>query len=222
MDLTFVVGFDGWVEDLERFHASAVEHLHADWELVVVDNPVDAAGSELIGSLDRVRHVPLRDAVGYGAGRNIGLRKSRGRIVCVVDTSVEIEGDLELGGIFADPEVGLIGRWGVVVEGDHHFVPSQGPDVDGVEGYFIAMRRADLSRTGLFDPKFRFYRNADIDFSFQVRDAGLRTIVDATLPIARHEHRLWENTPERDDLSRKNFGRFRQHWGNRPDLITHR
>jgi hypothetical protein len=74
----------------------------------------------------------------------------------------------------------------------------------------------------LFDPKFKWYRNADLDFSFRVRDAGLKTVVDHTLPLERHEHRLWENTPEaqRDELSRKNFFRFRDHWAERPDLFV--
>jgi cysteinyl-tRNA synthetase len=108
------------------------------------------------------------------------------------------------------------------VSSDHgfHFEESDGPEVDAVEGYFMAIRRSDLARTGLFDPKFRFYRNADLDFSFQVRASGLRTIVDPSLPLKRHEHRLWENTPDRDELSRKNFFRFRDHWADRKDLFV--
>jgi hypothetical protein len=75
---------------------------------------------------------------------------------------------------------------------------------------------------GLFHPKFKWYRNADLDYSFQVRDAGLRTIVDPALPVTRHTHRLWETTPdaEREEWSRKNFFRFRDHWADRKDLFT--
>ena len=37
----------------------------------------------------------------------------------------------------------------------------------------------------------------------------------------RHEHRQWEELDEnqRNELSRKNFGRFLKRWGNRPDLL---
>ena len=120
-----------------------------------------------------------------------------------------------------DPDIGLVGRWGVTTPNGFDFAESSGPDVDGVEGYFMALRRSDLGRIGTFDAKFKWYRNADIDFSFRVRDAGLRTIVDPALPLVRHEHRLWESTPEaqREELSRKNFFRFRQHWGERKDLF---
>ncbi len=216
--LSFLALFDGWVEDLERFHASATAHA-ADWELVVIDNPTDDADSERIAALERVVHIPLRDRVGYGAGRNVALRLATGRIVCVVDTSVEIAGPLRLGALDG-ADVGLVGRWGVVTQNGFDYEPSEGPDVHGVEGYFMAMRRSDVRRIGVFDPKFRFYRHADIDYSFRVRDAGLRTIVDVSLPLVRHTHRLWENTADRDELSRKNFFRLRDHWADRPDLLT--
>lgn len=224
-DASFVALFEGWPEDLERLHASLAAHSSSrDWELVVVDQPVDDAASELIASLDRVVHVPLRDHVGWAAGRNIGLRLATGRIAVVVDTSVELSGDplAPVERHLADPGVGLVGRWGVRTPDGFHFHESDGPDVDGVEAYFMAMRRQDLRRTGLLHSKFKWYRNADLDFSFRVRDAGLRTVVDSSLPLTRHAHRLWETTPEpeREEMSRKNFFRFRDHWGDRPDLFV--
>jgi cysteinyl-tRNA synthetase len=161
-----------------------------------------------------VVHVPLRDKVGYGAGRNLGLRQASGRVVCVADTSVELTGDVlpALDAGLADPGVGLLGRWGVSTTDGFDFSEAEGPDVDGVEAYFMALRRADAGRIGLFDPKFRFYRNADLDYTYRVRAAGLHTIIDPTLPLVRHTHRLWENTPDREELSRANFARFRRHW----------
>jgi len=220
-DVSFVVLFEGWVDDLERLHRSLIANVSSDFEVVIVDNPVDDEASERIAGLERVVHVPLRDRVGFGAGRNLGLRLSKGRLVCIIDTSVEVTGDLPFAAL-DDPSVGLLGRWGVVAgESIYHFEESDGPAVHAVEAYFMAMRRGDLKRTGLFDPKFKWYRNADIDFSFQLRALGLETIVDPSLPLVRHEHRLWENTPaeQRDELSRKNFFRFRDHWADREDLL---
>jgi GT2 family glycosyltransferase len=208
--ISFLVLFEGWLEDLERFHASATKHVDADWELVVVDNPVDDDASERIAHLDGVLHVPLRERVGYAAGRNLALRLATGAIACIVDTSVEITGPLSLA---VPDDTAFLGRWGVTGEDGFHYEESAGPDVDAVEGYFIAMRRADLDKIGFFDPKFRFYRNADLDYSYQARaKTGLRTTIDPSLPLTRHEHRLWENTADRDELSRKNFFRFRQRW----------
>lgn len=229
-DASFVALFEGWLGDLERLHASLVDHLGPHgWELVVVDLPTDDAASERIASLDRVTHVPLRDPMGWAAARNLGLRLATGRIVVIADTSVEVQGDLlhALDRRLTDPGVGLVGRWGVMSSNGFDFeeVSMPGPsDVDGVEAYLMALRRADLPRTGLFDPKYKWYRNADIDFSFRVRDAGLRTIADPALPVARHSHRAWETTPEarRDEWSRTNFRRFRDRWGDRGELFTAR
>ena len=74
------------------------------------------------------------------------------------------------------------------------------------------------------DPKFRFYRIADIDFSFRLRDRGGIARGVAGLPLERHEHRLWEATPapERDRLSRRNLYRFLDRWRTRFDLVVGR
>lgn len=223
-DLTVVVLFEGWLDDLLRLHASLTEHVSGAWRMVVVDNPVDDDASAAIADLDAVDHVPLKTAVGWGAGRNLGLRLATGRLAAVVDTSVEVTGDVAaaLEAALNDPTVGLVGRWGVTTADGFEFRESAGPDVDGVEGYLMAARRGSFAEAGLFDPKFRFYRNADIDLSFRFRDAGLRTVVDTTLPVERHAHRLWASTPpeEREEASRRNFFRFRAHWADRPDLLV--
>ena len=46
-------------------------------------------------------------------------------------------------------------------------------------------------------------------------------VADSSLPMVRHEHRQWTelDDAQRDELSRKNFGRFLRRWGNRPDLL---
>lgn len=226
-DASFVVLYDGWLEDLLRLHASLVAHLSTDnWELVVVDNPISDNDSDAIASLARVVHVPLAQKIGYGGGRNIGLRQSSGGVVVVVDTAVELTGDLvtPLTSLLEDEGVGIAGRWGVVTPNGFDFAESDGPDVDGVEAYLMALRRSVLPVVGTFNAKFRWYRNADLDFSFQVRAAGYRTIVDPSLPVRRHVHRVWETTPEaeRDEHSRKNFWRFRDHWAERRELFVAR
>jgi hypothetical protein len=222
-EISFLVLFEGWPEDVERFHASVASHIGADWEVVIVDNPVDEPASERLASLERVEHVPLRDPIGYGAGRNLAMRLATGRLLCVVDTSVELTGDAAAGlaACLADESVGAAGRWGLVTADGFAFEESDGPDVHAVEGYVMAMRRADIGRVGMFDPKFKYYRNADIDHSFRVRAAGLRAVVDPTLPVVRHEHRLWTATPSerRETLSHDNFHRFRRHWGDHPELL---
>ena len=54
-----------------------------------------------------------------------------------------------------------------------------------------------------------------------MRDAGWRAIRTDPLPLERHEHRGWTSLPEgeRDRLSKRNFYRFLDHWGDRRDLL---
>jgi GT2 family glycosyltransferase len=171
----------------------------------------------------QVEVVRLRQDVGWAAGRNAGLRRSAGGIVVVVDGSVEAEGDI-LGPLIealADPSVGVTGPFGIVTDDLHEFRESAGPDVDAVEGYLMAFRRELLERGLRFDEKFKFYRTADIELSFQVKAMGLRATV-TRVPARRHEHRMWASTPEseRARLSKRNFYRFLDRWRGRTDLLV--
>jgi GT2 family glycosyltransferase len=84
------------------------------------------------------------------------------------------------------------------------------------------VRREALAAVGGFDHRFRFYRNADLDLSFAIRDRGWTAVAVEGLPLERHEHRGWSSVPreERERLSKRNFYRFLDHWGRRPDLLT--
>lgn len=88
----------------------------------------------------------------------------------------------------------------------------------------MAVRREALQAAGGFDPHFRFYRHADLDLSFEIRNAGWRAVRTAPLPVERHAHRGWEAYPpdERDRLSKRNFYRFLKHWRDRSDLLLRR
>ena len=162
--------------------------------------------------------------LGSAAGRNVCLRQARGRYVLLMDTSVELTGDVfsRLLPLLDDPTVGVVGRWGVVTTDIRNFEEALASgDVDAVEGYLMAFRRETLREVGLLDEKYRFYRHLDLDYSFAVRSRGYRALVDTELPLLRHEHVDWERTPpeERERLSKRNFYRFLHKWGDRTDLI---
>jgi cysteinyl-tRNA synthetase len=143
----------------------------------------------------------------------------------VVDGSVAPAGDVltPLGAALDDPGVGVAGPIGIVTDDLREFRASDGPEVDAIEGYCMAFRREVLERAGGFDEGFRFYRAADIELSFRVRDLGLRAVV-VDVPLTRHEHRMWSSTPEaeRDRLSRRNFYRFLDRYRDRFDLCVAR
>lgn len=195
------------------------------WELVVVAN---APGLDLDPILDvglPTGPVVLRTAeqLGWADARTLGLRRSRGEVTVLLDTSCEPTGDFlaPLLAAFEDPSVGIAGGWGVTSGDGRSFEEAEPGEVDAVEGYCLAVRRDALRAVGGFDRRFRFYRNADLDFSFAVRAAGWRAVRTGPLPLVRHEHRGWTSVSdvERDRLSRRNFYRFLEHWGDRADLL---
>jgi GT2 family glycosyltransferase len=196
------------------------------WELVVVANaPTFALDDILADDLPAAPIVLRADRrLGWAEARTLGLRRSRGEVTIMLDTSLEPTGDFvtPLLTAFDDPAVGIAGPWGVTSPDARHFSEAPPGDVDAIEAYCLAVRREPLRSVGGFDRRFRFYRNADLDFSFAVRDRGWRAVATGPLALERHEHRGWTSLPEaeRDRLSKRNFYRFLEHWGDRPDLLV--
>jgi len=210
----------GWPEDAARgIEAFRRHHPGRSVQHVVVeageDRPQAWPEDAEVVALDR--------DPGWGAARNAGLKRAAGRIVMVADSSVEPAGDVvtPLERALSDPRVGVAGPVGAVTSDLARFQPSDGPEVDAIEGYLMAFRRGVAVRAGLFDERFRFYRVADLDLSFRIRDLGFVAMV-VPVPIERHEHRAWANTPEpeRERLSKRNYNRFLDRWRGRFDLCS--
>lgn len=223
-DTTFDVSLhwvvEGWPQDVRRairaFRATAgVRRL----QFVVAD----VTGADPAGWGLDVEVVALEEGTGWAAARNAGLRRSRGTVVLALDGSIEPAGDVlgPLEAALSDPGVGVCGPFGIVTRDLREFdeAPEAG-ECDAIEGYLMACRREVLSIAGPFDERFRWYRTADIDWSFRVRDAHLRAVV-VPVPVTKHPHRMWFETPpaQRATWSKRNFYRFLDRWRDRWDLV---
>jgi hypothetical protein len=210
---------EGWSEDILRGISSFDSHAGGRTIHHVVVETVPASTATWP---DQVEVVGLSEDPGFGAARNAGLVRSRGRLVAIVDGSVEATGNslAPLETALDDPAVGIAGPFGLVTRDLREFTESAGPEVDAVEAYLMALRRDDLRRVA-FDRRFRFYRAADIDLSFQVKAVGLR-VVRTDVPIRRHAHRAWVSASahDRDRLSRRNMYRFLDRFRGRTDLLA--
>ena len=107
----------------------------------------------------------------------------------------------------------------------HHFHDEGAAEagvMDAMQAYCFAFRRSLLRDVGMMRESFRFYRNLDLDYSFQFKAGGYFVVADPTMPLVRHEHRVWSELSEneRDELSKKNFRRFLDRWGERADLLV--
>ena len=229
VDASVQVAAEDHPEDLVRFLRGLAAHPpSARWELVIVAN----APAELVATTLETVALPVEPVVlqsdgrlGWADSRTLGLRQSRGEVTILLDTSLEPTGDFvrPLLAAFDDPAVGIAGGWGVTSADAREIDEAPPGPVDAVEAYCLAIRREALRAVGGFDRRFRYYRNADLDFSFSVRDAGWTAIRTDPLPLEHHEHRGWIELPEaeRDRLSKRNFYRFLDRWGDRPDLLLH-
>ncbi|HWD43614.1 MAG TPA: glycosyltransferase [Actinomycetota bacterium] len=240
-DVSVVVHVAGWPEDVARaIRALATHHGHLGYEvLLVADGAGEATGralEDLAREDPRVRVLHLDPAVGFGAAMNLGMGQALGRVLVWLDPHVEATGDLlsPLLAALGRPGAGLAGGWGVTTTSMLEFEADDGPEVDAIEGYLLAVPRALAARVRV-DPKDRYYRNADLDYCFAVRALGhptnrgtpsgfpeplLATRVE--VPATRHRHRGYHDTDpqERDRASRKNYDRFLGRWKGRTDLLT--
>jgi cysteinyl-tRNA synthetase len=225
LTFSFHLLYEGFPEDVDRFLAGlSRENDLSSTEVVIVDN-ASADGARIEGwASDLVRVMRLDREVGWAAARNAGLKTARGDLVVLADLSIEPRGDIltPLRRAMADPDVGLAGPFGLVSESMREWESSDGPEVDALEGYLLATRRGLLAR-GLLSEKFKWYRNADIDLSFQIRSLGFKAVVVA-LPVEKHAHRGWEalDEAERAKRSRRNHYLFFDRWKERQDLLLSR
>jgi Glycosyl transferase family 2 len=219
MTLQWIV--EGWPEDIDRSISS--------FRTAVGTQPVQFVVTDITGEdPDRwgegVEVVSIEEGTGWAAARNAGLRRSLGRIVVILDGSIECNGDISLPieDALSDPVVGVCGPFGIVTADLQRFdeAPADG-EVDAIEGYLMAMRRQTLIDVGMFDEKFKWYRTADIELSFRIKDAGLRA-VQIPVPVIKHEHRMWFETEPavRAKWSKRNYYRFLEKFRGRYDLCV--
>ena len=230
-DVSVVAHVTGWPEDVARATgALAAHHGHLDYEVLLVSDGAGQATGRALEDLaaedPHLQVLHLDQAIGFGASMNLAMGQALGRVLVWLDPHVEATGDL-LGPLLAaldQPGTGLAGGWGVTTTTMLEFEADDGPEVDAIEGYLLAVPRALAARLSVA-PKDRYYRNADLDYSFAIPALGspgpLRA-VRVEVPATRHRHRGFHETDptERDRASRKNYDRFLGRWKGRTDLLT--
>lgn len=199
-------------------------------EIMLVDNASDDGLSIWASALQyndaRVHVLRASRAMGEAEARNLGLKQSRGRYILLLDSSVELTGDIftPLAETLVDERIGITGLHGLRTEDMRHFEESQQPEVEVVDTLCMALRRKLLQKVGLFDEGYRFPRYMDVDFNFAIRDSGAEIVLTPDLPVTRYP--ILQNSrlsdAERVRLTKRNFYRFLQKWGDRDDLLPGR
>lgn len=202
-DVTVAVVADGWPDDVRRCVASV--RAHSDAHVLVLDCGIGYAD-------DAAEVLHLAADPGWAVARTALLKADTARVHLTLDPSIELTGDAVTPVLraFDDPDVVVAGGWGVdVTESWTEFADAVPGEVDAVLGYLFAVRRAAALAT-LPHPKARFYRNADIEWSFALRAAGGKAVMTQPLPATRHRHRGYHDSDPgyRDRESRRTYDRF--------------
>ncbi|HEV7687983.1 MAG TPA: glycosyltransferase, partial [Acidimicrobiia bacterium] len=199
---------EGWPDDAARFMASLDSHRG--------DRSVEVIAAHQTAD------------VGFGAAQNMALAAATGDVAVLVDSSLELTGDLlgDLVTALEDPTVAVAGPYGLVTVDLCDYEERTVGDVAAVQGYCLAARRADLVAAGGVQEAFSWYRNADIDVSLRLRTLDeppvRRAVAAGAGHCTRHTHRAWEATPEaeRGERSRHNMGIVHEVFFGRKDLTV--
>jgi GT2 family glycosyltransferase len=229
---------EGWPDDLRRCVEAIVRNAPDDVVVVGLDlGDVDGAGHALhelaLAHPGRVEewHVAQNpQQAGWGPGRQALMRLDTASVHVLMDPSTVLDGDALTPLLDALDEPGVVaaGWRGTDVDVDdawRSFQPAGPGEVDALLGYLMAVRRDALRAVGGPHPKARFYRNADMELSLALREAGGRLVVPAEeLPVHQERHRGYHDSdPEyRDRESRKTYDRLLQRFRGKTGLLAPR
>jgi len=213
------------IESIERFAAGHTV------EIILVDN---GSQDELYAwacarqqQEARLHVLRIARPIGEAEARNVGLNRSLGQYILILDSSIELTGDVftPLAETLSHSEVGITGLRGLLSEDMRHFEETSELEVEAIADSCMAFRRSLLKRAGLFDERYRFPYYMDIDFNFAVRDCGKSALVIPGLPALSHPKQEFNSKlsdAERTRLTKRNFYRFLDKWGHRDDLLLAR
>ena len=210
---------DGWPDDLRTCVDALLQH--TDAAIVLLENGETDAG-EVVHELaqdPRVEELHVARAAGWAEARNALIRYAAADVHVLMDLSTVLEGDALTPLIAALADADAVGWRGVHVEdGWLSFADSPAGEVEALLSYLIAVRRSAALEVPL-PAKARFYRNADMEWSFLLREQGKR-LVAVDLPVRQDRHRGYHDSDPvmRDRESKKTYDRFLQRFRGREDL----
>jgi GT2 family glycosyltransferase len=196
-------------------------------EIILVDNAsndgLDLWAETLRDKEPRFHVLRATRTMGAAEARNVGLKQSRGRYILLLDNTIELTGDIftQLEQTLNRDDVSITGQRGLRTYDMRHFEESQDPVVEAINGQCMAFKRQLLKKVGLLDERYRYPRYMDVDFNFAIRNQGGQAVVTPDLPLVTHpmQQESTLSDAEHTRLTRRNFYRFLEKWGNRDDLL---
>ena len=223
-EITVAMIIDGFHEDAVATIKAIKEHSQCAIAILVVGDP-----GILVTELDsRTSLVQLTEDFGWGESANALLRNVTSEFIVIMDPSTRFTGDA-ITPVLAELKkrefVAVGWRGGLVnLEDDWRSVDDKGAgEVDVLFSYFIAMHREDALAARGFSNRALYYRNADIEFSLNLRHSNGR-LLQMDLPLEQDRHHGYHDTdPEyRDAQSKKNYDRILERFRGKTAILSPR
>lgn len=215
---------EGWPDDVRTCVEALLSHAPDDVVVVLLENGSTDAGAVVheLAASERVEELHVEQPAGWGEARQALVRHDVASVHVLMDVSTVLEGDAisPLLAALDDPGIVAAGWRGVnVVDGWTEFVDAGPGEVEALLGYLVAVRRSAALAVPL-PAKARFYRNADMEWSFLLRDAGLGRLLAMELPVRQDRHRGYHDSDPayRDKESKRTYDRLLQRFRGREDL----
>lgn len=223
-ETTVALIVEGFTDDA----LESVEAIKANSDCGVVILSIGDPGA-LVQVMDsRTYLFAVAPGAGWGDCANTLLAKIMSKYVVIMDPSTRFIGDA-ITPVVAELEKGeyvAVGwRGGLVnVDDEWRSVDDKGDgEVDVLFSYFMALNREAALETGGFNLRALYYRNADIEFSLKVRQAGGR-ILQMELPLEQGRHHGYHDAdPDyREAQSKKNYDRILERFRGKSAILSPR
>lgn len=223
-EITVAMIIDGFHEDAITTIQSIKEHSECAIAILVIGDP-----GILVNQLDaRTSLVHLSQSLGWGECANALLRNVTSDYVVIMDPSTRFSGDAitpVLTELKKREYVAVGWRGGLInLDDDWRSIDDKGAgEVDVLFSYFLAVHRLDALEAKGFSNRAIYYRNADIEFSLNLRHAQGRLLqLDLPLEQDRH-HGYYDVDPEfRDIQSKKNYDRILERFRGKTAILSPR
>lgn len=208
-DITVTVILDGYFDDFVSTIQSIVEHSTCPI-YILVNGKQDYDPLQEISERITINYQKQR--LGWSNAVNLLLAEVRTDYLVLMDPSTRFLGD-PFPEVIARLEEGYVGvgwRGGLVnLDDEWRSVDDRGSgEVDVLFGYFMVLDRKFAKGVGA-NPSAKYYRNADLELSLALREAGGR-LIQIELPLKQERHHGYHDVDDayREKHSKENYQRL--------------
>ena len=208
-NITATVIVDGFVEDALLCIRSILEK--SDVNIYVLINGKQEFQA-LEGLSPRIHINYVKQKLGWSNAVNLMLAEIETEYIVLMDPSTRFTAD-PFPLVIEHLDSGYQGvgwRGGLIdIEDEWRSVIDKGPgEVDVLFSYFMVLNREFAKKVGA-NPSAKYYRNADLEFSLAIREAG-GTLVQIELPLTQERHHGYHDVESayREKHSKENYQRL--------------